>query len=168
MEQLKSKNNNSLWHIDKWPFLAWLETFVKVSALCIGVYALTVTARPAVQLALPTGIKLAQFTIQAILILGLIAAIYDRLQEHEIIAMIFLVFNILGHIGILAALSNTFFSTNLLTSFWMLMLLGEIIKLFFLRIHQFSVRNTPAIIMYGLTSVYLLGYLALIMLQMVV
>lgn len=168
MEQIKFENNKKQWHFDEWPFLAWLETLVKASALSIGVYALTVMNRPGVQLAFPTGTKLVQFAIQAVLILGLIAAIYDRFQEHEIIAMIFVIFNNLGHIGILTALSSTSFYPNLLTGFWMLMLLGEIIKLFFLKIHQFSVRNTSPIIMYGLTSVYLLGYLTLIMLQLVV
>ena len=166
MNKTIPENNKKHWYLGKWPILAWLETFIKVLALAIGFFALTNAFRSDAQLAFPEGVKLAQFTIQAMLTLGLIAAIFDRIQEREIIAMIFLILNNLGHIGILSALLNPFFQSNLLISFWILMLLGDVTKVFFLRFHKFSVRNASPAVMYGLTSFYLLGYLALILIQL--
>ena len=159
-------NNNKHWHFEKWPLLAWLETFIKLIAIAIGIFALTNVFRYSAQLSFPEGTKLVQFIIQAVLTLGLVVAIFDRIQERQIIAMVFVILNNLGHIGILSASFNPSFHTNLLVSFWILMLLGDITKIIFLRFHQFSVRNASPAIMYGLTSLYLLGYLVLILIQL--
>ena len=154
------------WYVGKWPFLAWLETIIKSIAFGIGFYALTMIIRTNSILALPSGVRLAQFGLQALLTLGLIAAIFNRIQEHEIIAMIFIIFNNLGHIGILAGLMTNILPASLRILFWLLMMIGDITKIFFLKAHHFTVRGAAPAVMFGLTFFYLFGYFVLIMLQL--
>jgi hypothetical protein len=54
----------------------------------------------------------------------------------------------------------------LLAAFSGLILLGDLVKLVFLRIHYFSVRDTPKAMLYGLTSVYVVGYLVILLLEL--
>jgi len=46
---------------------------------------------------LPNGVRLVQWIVLAILSLGLVAAIFDRLAGREIVAMAFVLLNNLGH-----------------------------------------------------------------------
>jgi hypothetical protein len=76
---------------------------------------------------LPRGVRLAQFVIQAILSLGLVAAIFDRLIERELVAMVFVAFNNLGHWGVVAALASEPGPGSLLIAFCTLMLIGDLV-----------------------------------------
>lgn len=143
------------WYIGQWPPLAWLETAIKAVALIIGVVAL-VGALSYGAFALPRGVRLAQFVIQVILSLGLVAAIFDRLIGRELVAMVFVVFNNLGHWGMVAALASEPGPGSLLIAFCTLMLIGDLVKLVFLKVHDFRVRDTPRTVLFGLTSVYIL------------
>jgi hypothetical protein len=153
------------WHVASWPPLAWLETAVKLVALILGVVAL-VQALVGGAFALPGGLRLAQLIILAFLALGLVAAILDRLAEREIVAMIFVVVNNLGHWGMVVALASEPGPGGLLLAFAGLMLLGDLVKLVFLRVHDFSVRDTPRVMLFGLTSVYVVGYLVILLLEL--
>jgi hypothetical protein len=154
------------WHVYPWPPLAWLETVIKLIAIAIGIVAL-IQALAGGQFALPGGLRLAQLVILALLSLGLVAAIFDRLAEREIVAMVFVLLNNLGHWGMVIALLGVPGPGALLTAFAALMLAGDVVKLVFLRDHDFSVRDTPRIVLYGLTSVYVVGYLVILLLQFV-
>jgi hypothetical protein len=153
------------WHVASWPPLAWLETAIKLAALILGIVAL-VQALDGGTFALPGGLRLAQLIILALLSLGLVAAILDRLAEREIVAMIFVVINNLGHWGMVVALATEPGPGGLLLAFAGLMLLGDVVKLVFLRVHDFSVRDTPQPVLYGLTSVYVVGYLVILLLEL--
>jgi hypothetical protein len=162
-------NNNSptkRWHIAQWPALAWLETVIKLAALVLGVVAL-VQALSGGALVLPGGLRLVQLVILAFLSLGLVVAIFDRLAEREIVAMIFVAINNLGHWGMVVALASKPGPGGLLPAFVGLMLLGDLVKLVFLRVHDFSLRDTPQTVLYGLTSVYVVGYLAILLLELI-
>jgi hypothetical protein len=50
--------------------------------------------------------------------------------------------------------------------FGLLMLLGDLVKLVFLKMHDFEVRVTPKTVLYGLTSLYIVGYLTLAVLEL--
>ena len=54
----------------------------------------------------------------------------------------------------------------LLPAYAGLMLLGDLVKLVFLKAHSFTVRNTPPAVMYGLTSVWAAGYLLILILEL--
>jgi hypothetical protein len=155
------------WHLGKWPLLAWLETVIKLVAIVIGIIAL-VGAVSRGTFGLPSGVRLAQFIILAILSLGLVAAIFDRIRDREIVAMVFVLLNNLGHWGMTLSLAAQPGAGALLVAFAGLMLVGDIVKLVFIRVHDFSVREFPRSVLYGLTLFYVVGYVLILVLELVV
>lgn len=166
MSEKDRSSKSRSWHVHPWPPLAWLETVIKLIAIATGTVAL-IQALAGGQFALPGGLRLAQLVILALLSLGLVAAIFDRLAQREIVAMVFVILNNLGHWGMVIALLGQPGPGALLTAFAGLMLAGDVVKLVFLRVHDFSVRDTPRAVLYGLTSVYVVGYLVILLLQFV-
>ena len=154
------------WHVASWPPLAWLETVIKLAAITIGIIAL-VQALSGGAFDPPGGLQLAQLIILAVLSLGLLFAIFDRLVEREIVAMVFVLLNNLGHWGMVVALSFAPGPGRLLLAFAGLMLLGDLVKLVFLKVHDFSVRDTPKAMLYGLTSAYVVGYALIVLFELV-
>jgi hypothetical protein len=152
------------WRVAQWPPLAWLETVIKLAALVLGIIAL-VQALSSGTFAWPSGLRLAQLIILALMSLGLAAAILDRLAEREIVAMVFVLIDNLGHWGMAFALVTVLGPGALLPAFAALMLAGDLVKLVFLRVHDFAVRDTPQAILYGLTLVYVVGYLAILIFE---
>jgi hypothetical protein len=142
-----------------------LETLIKLAALVLGVIAL-VQALSGGVFALPGGLRLVQLVILALLSLGLVGAIFDRLALREIVAMIFVILNNLGHWGMVLALASEPGPGGLVLAFAGLMLLGDLVKLVFLKVHDFSVRDLPKVVLYGLTSVYIVGYLVILLLEL--
>lgn len=157
-------NSTKTWHVAKWHPLAWLETAVKLVALGVGVgTAVATLADPT--FAFPTGLRLVQFILLVLLSLGLVAAILDRLADRELIAMGFVVLNNLGHWGMVLALAS---AKELGSAVWLfagLMLLGDLVKLWFIKAANFTVRDFPQRTLYVLTGVYVAGYLALLVLE---
>jgi hypothetical protein len=153
------------WHVGHWPPLAWVETAIKAAALVIGIYALFVSLS-APSFAVPGGLRLVQFVVLGFLSLGLVAAIFDRLTEREVVAMVFVVFNNLGHWGMVAALASKAGPGSLLVAFCALMLIGDLVKLIFLKVHAFTVRDTPRSVLFGLTSIYGVGYAVVLGLEL--
>lgn len=151
------------WHVASWPPLAWLETVLKLAAIVLGVAAL-VQALSGGTFAFPGGLRLVQFFVLGLLSLGLVAAILDRLAEREIVAMVFVLLNNLGHWGMVAALAFEPGPGWLLVAFAGLMLAGDLVKLAFLKVHGFTVRDTPRAMLFGLTSAYVVGYLIILLL----
>jgi len=149
------------WHIARWPALAWLETIIKLAALIIGL-TVGANALSAANLAFPTGLALVQFIILIILSLGLVTAVFDRIADREIIAMIFVVVNNLGHWGMVLGLAA---GSERLLVFAGLMLLGDLVKLWFIRVHNFTVRDFSPRVLYALTLFYVGGYALLILLE---
>jgi hypothetical protein len=105
MNQEPSSSSARRWHVAPWPPLAWLETGIKLVAIVVGIVAL-IQALSAGNLSLPSGLRLVQFAILALLSLGLVAAIFDRIVEREIVAMVFVLLNNLGHWGMVFALAT--------------------------------------------------------------
>jgi hypothetical protein len=164
MRENNTVSESRRWHVAPWPPLAWLETVIKLIAIAIGIVAL-IQALAGGQFSLPSGLRLAQLVILAFLSLGLVAAIFDRLVEREIVAMVFVILNNLGHWGMVVAMASKPGPGALLTAFAGLMLAGDVVKLVFLRVHDHSVRDTPRAVLYGLTLVYVAGYLVILLLQ---
>lgn len=132
-----------------------------MAALSIGISA-GVLAFSAANITIPTGLRLLQFIILTILSLGLLAAIFDRIADREIIAMIFVVVNNLGHWGMVLGLAA---GSERLLIFAGLMLLGDLVKIWFIRAHDFTVRDFSSKVLYGLTFFYLGGYALLLILE---
>jgi hypothetical protein len=156
------KSSASGWHVDQWPPLAWLETGLKGVAIAIGIAALLdVIGSP---LALPGGRSLIQWIVLGILSVGLLAAILDRLANREIVAMLFVLLNNLGHWGMLVAIASSANRySRWLVIFCGFMLAGDLVKLWFLRTSGFSVRDLPGWLLYALTTFYAVGYLIILL-----
>ncbi len=152
------------WHVARWHPLAWMETAVKVAAHVIALVALGRALQHG-GWTWPDGGRLAQFIALSALSLGLVAAIFDRLAEREIIAMIFVLLNNLAHWGMVVALATRPGPGSLLTYFAALMLIGDLVKLRFLAVTRFTVRDTPRSVLYGLTLFYVGGYVVILALQ---
>lgn len=88
-----------------------------------------------------------------------------RLVQREIVAMVFVLINDLGHWGMVYALLTVPGPVALLLAFAALMLAGDLVKLVFLRVHDFKVRDRSQATLYGLTLVYVAGYLAILLLE---
>jgi len=155
------------WYVAEWSPLAWLETGMKAIALTLGITA-AVRALSGGGLVLPGGMRLAQLVVQGLLSLGLIAAIFNRLMEREIVAMLFVIVNNLGHWGVVLALASEVGPGRLLFGFAGLMLLGDLVKLAFLLTHpEFTVRDAPRSALYGLTLLYVVGYAVILILEFI-
>ena len=154
------------WHIARWAPLAWLETGIKLVALGIGV-GTAVSAIIAGDFSWPTGLRLVQFILLIVLSLGLIAAIFDRLADREIVAMGFVILNNLGHWGMVLGLTAVAIGSNAVWLFAGLMLLGDLVKLWFIKTENFTVRDFPQPVLYGLTLVYVVGYMFILLLELI-
>jgi len=157
-------NHKKNWYVARWPFLAWLETVIKLVALGIGIAAF-VRSVSLGGLMLPVGIQLVQFIGLGFLSLGLLVAISSRLKEREIVAMVFVIINNLGHWGMTISLASKYPVHNSLLAFCSLMLIGDLVKIVFIRVHHFSVRDLPWKVVFGLISIYLFGYAAILILE---
>jgi len=162
MPDKEAPPSSKKWHVAKWPPLAWLETGLKLVASVIGVVAL-VQALVASSFRWPAGLRLVQFGVLVLLSLGLVAAIWDRYLEREVVAMVFILLNNLGHWGMVVSLASRPGPGWLLLAFVLLMLAGDAIKLVFLQWQDFSVRDTPRVMLFGLTSSYIVGYLVVLL-----
>ena len=140
------------WHVARWGLLGWIETAFKSAAFLCAYVALATSITTG--WAAPGWIRVAELVLIGIATAGLLAAIGDRLLEREIIAMVFVVFNNLAHLALLASLVTTAGPGRLLTVFALLMLCGELVKIRFLRSTGFTVRDTPAAVVIGLTAAY--------------
>lgn len=160
-----SSTTGKQWHIAAWPPLAWLETIIKLVALTAALIALG-NALDTGDFALPSGVASVQFVILAVLSLGLLAAIGDRIIEREIVAMLFVLVNNAGHWGMLLALASASDAGLSLAVFAALMLAGDLVKLLFIAVERdFTVRDVPRIVLYALTAFYAAGYALLLVLE---
>ena len=158
-------NTTKSWYVANWAPLAWLETALKLVALVVGMTTAVSVIRNG-ELAFPSGLELVQFIILVVLSLGLLAAIYDRVQDREIVAMVFVILNNLGHWGMVLALTAVSLtrSSNAIWLFASFMLLGDLVKLWFIKTEDFTVRDYPQRVLYGLTLVYVVGYVLILVL----
>jgi hypothetical protein len=157
------------WYIANWSPLGWLETAIKLVALMVAMIALSVTSGT---FSSPSGARLVQVIVLVILSLGLTAGIADRYQQREIIAMLFIVINNVGHWGMVYALltkvasDGSLTAKNLMPIFAGLMLLGDLVKLVWLRVSGHTQDGYPQSVLYGLVGVYVVGYIIILLLAL--
>lgn len=128
------------WWLNRWPFLGWLEAFVKVAAWCFVPFIQEKTGstisfdRMAQQFAVETAIMLLTAVLIAL-------AIIDRMVYREIISMIFVFPNNWAHWKVALAMyreGRTGINMRYLRIFCWLMFAGDIVKLLFFAVHDFS------------------------------
>ena len=153
------------WHVTNWSALGWLETAIKLIAFGTAFLALIQALSNGIVTA-PSGTRLIQVIILAFLSLGLIGAIFERYMQREIIAMIFVLFNNIAHWGMVYALLTLPGPGTLLLIFTGLMLLGDLVKVYWLRVSGFTQDGRPQSIFYILTGSYVVGYAIILLLAL--
>jgi len=144
------------WHIYNWTFLGWAETGVKSIAITLGMWAFYLSRNSQAWI-LPSGNRLIQWIILGILSLGIFFAIFNRWQNKEIVSMIFVFFNNFGHWGMfLALIRNT--GWFLLPYFALLMMLGDLAKILFLKQMRYTERNLSPNLFVYVTLIFVIGY----------
>jgi hypothetical protein len=151
------------WRVGAWGPLGWIETTLKAAGVAVGIVALALVLGDDADWA--SGVRLVQAIVLGVLSLGLLAAIGDRVAEREIVGMIFIPLMCLGHLAMLIAVAWSPDAGGYLLAFAFLMLAGDLVKLVFLRTTGFRVRRVAPAVVYGLTSAYVAGYIALLLLE---
>ncbi|MBL8119136.1 MAG: hypothetical protein J0L63_00685 [Anaerolineae bacterium] len=146
------------WYVANWSPLGWLETVVKLIALGAAIVALFNALSSGTFIA-PSGSRLLQVIVLALLSLGLTVGILERYGQREIIAMIFILINNVGHWGMVYALLTLPGPGSLLIAFLALMLLGDLIKLIWLWTSGYTQPNASRSVLFGLVLFYIIGYL---------
>jgi len=144
------------WHIHNWTFLGWIETIIKSIAIIIGILAFYLSL-DSQEWIIPSDIRLIQLVILGLLSLGIFFAIFNRWQNKEIISIIFVFFNNFGHWGMFLALlrgAGWFY----LPFFALLMMLGDLVKILFLKQTGYTERNISPILFIYATLVFVVGY----------
>ena len=144
------------WHVARWGALGWIETGIKSAAFLCAYLALASSITSG--WSTPNGVRIVELVLVGIATLGLAAAIGDRLIEREIVSMVFVIFNNLAHLALLASLVTTDGPGRLLTAFALLMLCGELVKIRFLYSTGFTVRTASTSTVIALTAAYALLY----------
>lgn len=161
---MSNAENPPVWHIGRWHTLAWIETIIKLTVIAGALLGLFAGLDSGAAFGVPGGARLVQLIILAVLSLGLTAAIFDRLARREIIAIVFVIFNNIAHWGMVAVM---LFPRTVLPDWPSVlaggMLLGDLVKLVWLRTSDPNVPDAPPAVLYGLTGFYIVGYLAFLL-----
>ncbi len=154
------------WHVADWSTLGWLETGIKLLAHIAAIVAL-INALSSGIITAPTGTRLVQVIVLALLSLGLLGAILDRYMGREIIAMVFVLINNVAHWGMVYALLTTPGPGGLLLIFAGLMLLGDLVKEYWLYTSKFTQYGLSTKVMMSLTGVFVVGYAIILILALI-
>ncbi len=163
---MMANKTSKQWHIANWSALGWIETGIKLIAFVAAILAL-INALSSGIVTAPSGVWLIQVIVLAVLALGLSVGIVDRYNQREIIAMIFILLNNLAHWGMVYALLTVPGPGNLLLIFTGLMLLGDLVKIYWLRVSGYTQGGYPQSVLYGLTGIFVVGYIIVFLLTIV-
>ncbi len=141
------------WYLARMGRLEWQETILKLGAIAIGITTFVLVFSTD-RLALPDGLRLVQFAILATISLGLFGAIFERLDQKEIGAMVFVLLNNLGHWGLLLSLASGLSGRGLVIAFSILMLAGDL-----------TIRNAAKALVFTIVSLFALGYAVILALE---
>lgn len=154
------------WHFANWSPLGWLETVIKLVAFAAAISGF-INSLAKSEFVAPGGLRLIQVLVLGVLSLGLTLGIVDRYKQREIIAMIFILINNVAHWGMVIALLRLPGPGSALLIFAGLMLLGDLIKLYWLRRSGYTQDGYSPALMYGLVGTYAVGYIIVLLLGLV-
>jgi hypothetical protein len=120
------------WHVDNWGTWGWIETILKGIAFAIGIGSF-LSSDPNAPLTFGGHPELGAVIILVLMTLFTIVPLVLRFTQREIISMIFVIGNVLGHAGMLIALLRQPDLRMPVLAFAVFMVLGELSKQYFLR-----------------------------------
>ncbi|GJQ08686.1 hypothetical protein GpartN1_g1524.t1 [Galdieria partita] len=154
------------WWLNRWPFLGWLETVLKLCGfLCAYHVPEGVLFAPkwkSVTFPLWRRIELLTCGICTLLVtLGIL----DRIFYREVVSIIFIVFNNWAHWTVFLSLYKGLYDRKSLMYFLTFMILGDIVKLIFFKVHDFNIGSVAKAVLYYLTSLFVISYLFIMFLE---
>jgi hypothetical protein len=158
-----SRATRPRWHRRDWGRLGLAESVLKGTAFAVAFVALARSAGSA--LTRPEGgARVAAVGLLVVAEAVLVAAIWDRVTEREITAMVFVLCNNLAHLSLIVALCTAYGAWWAVTPFALLMGTGELTKIAFLHSTGFTVRGHPTSLLIAGTGAFavLYGLLAVV------
>jgi len=121
------------WHVAEWGLWGWVETALKLIGIGAGILAFFNAQAASGGLRFGDNPELAAVIVTALLTLFTVGALGIRFIQREVISMAFAVAQFLGHAAVLVALLRLPEQTGLAIVFGVMFILGQIVKLVFLR-----------------------------------
>jgi len=134
---MQQSAQNQGWHTAQWGTWGWVETILKLIAIAAGLVAFVRTISDQYWI-VSNNPHLAALILLALLSLASILQVVIRVGQKEIISMIFAVLNLLGHFGLLIALLHDPTQRTLPLIFGIFYVLGQLVKLQFLRVTGYT------------------------------
>ena len=153
------------WHVAPMAPLEKLETGLKVIAMVVAavVFFQTRSSSGVVDLAGPVAV---QSRIVRIMAIGLAIAILDRLQQRELVSVVFVVFNDLAHWGMYFALASGIAAVAGVVAYCALMMAGDIAKIAFFATADYTVRGIPKPLLLGGVAAFVVAYAVVLVLAL--
>lgn len=139
------------WHFARWGPLGWTETALKLCAICIAVVT-WLSGGSYERTSSAAGVAATAVLILATV--GLIGAIVDRLIERELVSIVFVLLNVIGHGAATWLALHLPHHRTAIVAFCVLMAAGDVVKIVFLRTSGFTVRTVPTNTLVTMTGVY--------------
>lgn len=177
------------WWLNRWPLLGWLETFVKMAAWLFVPRIVMDGAKPLPEdtiLSMVSSLLLQQqqpqgpaaaaaavtaaFAVEtAIMLIAaslIAAAVIDRLVYREIISIMFVFPNNWAHWNVALSMlryGKAGINVRYLRIFLLLTFAGDIIKLIFFAVHDFSRLNVSRYVLYALVAIFAVLYFTVLL-----
>jgi len=153
------------WHVAPMAPLEKLETGLKVIAIIVAavVFFQTRSSSGVVEL---TGTVAIQARILRIMAIGLAVAILDRLQQREVVSIVFVVFNDLAHWGMYFALASGIAPVAGVIVYCALMMTGDMAKIAFFATTDYTVRGIPKPLLLGGVAAFVVAYAVVLVLAL--
>ncbi len=156
-------NPNGAWFVARMGGWEWLETVLKLVAVGAAMWALQ--AAMAEHSVTTLEGRIPQAVVLAMVSLGILLAVVDRLAAREFISMAFAVVNTAGHVAMTTAVFLGLEGSSPIILFCSAMLAGDLSKLGFFWRTGLTVRNAPRAAVFGATGAFALAYLAVLLLE---
>ncbi len=156
-------NPGNGWFVARMGPWEWLETLLKSVAIAGALWGLSTALADGFRLSLDG--RLPQIMLLGLASLGTLAAVVERLATREVISMVFVLLNNVGHWGMTAAFVGAPDHSAPVLVYCSAMLAGDVVKLYFFWRTGFTVRNAPRSAVLGITGLFALAYLTVLLLE---
>lgn len=158
--------NSQGWHTARWGTLGWAETILKLIGLGAGVLAF-LNSDASAALRIGDNPHLAAAILLLVLTLGAVFQLVVRFGQKETISLGFAVLNLVGHLALLVALLRVPADVTLAVIFGVMYVLGQLVKLQFLRTTGYTEGGASTRAMMGVTAAITAAYLLLVILVLI-
>jgi hypothetical protein len=154
------------WHIAQWGTLGWVETILKLIGIGAGVLAF-VNSDASAALRIGDNPHLAAVILLVVLTLGAVFQLFVRFGQKETISLGFAALNLLGHLALLIALLRVPTDVTLAVIFGVMVVLGQVVKLQFLRSTGYTEGGATTSAMMRIAAAQGVVYLLLVILVLI-